>query len=346
MKKKNVLNLIRYHSEGNDIGFRTEAYEIAKDFDASGDYQLSEYIMALLSNANTFVPQIEEKDCCFLEKRSTNNNDPLPLPESIQTDIIGIVNAVTHNAGINKFLFEGKPGTGKTETARQLARILERDLYYVDFTNLIDSKLGQTQKNIVTLFKEINTFSRPDKIIVLFDEIDALALDRINSNDLREMGRATSSLLKSFDALNEELVLIATTNLYKAFDKALTRRFDAVINFNRYSQEDIFEIADKIVEEQINKHGTISKNTRLLHKILSLSKNIVMPGDLKNIIKTSIAFSNPGSQSDYLKRIYRAIRKDVEDEIKFLSDNKFTCREIEVLTEISKSEISRKLNRK
>ena len=71
-----------------------------------------------------------------------------------------------------------------------------------------------------------------------------------------------------------------------------------------------------------------------------------MPGDLKNIIKTSIAFSNPGSQSDYLKRIYRAIRNDVEDEIKFLNDNGFTCREIEVLTEISKSEISRKLNRK
>ena len=60
MKKKNVLNLVKYYAEKNDAGFRTEAYEIAKDFDNSGDYQLAEYIMSLLSNANTFVPQISE----------------------------------------------------------------------------------------------------------------------------------------------------------------------------------------------------------------------------------------------------------------------------------------------
>ena len=34
------------------------------------------------------------------------------------------------------------------------------------------------------------------------------------------------------------LFLIATTNLFNAFDKALVRRFDAVIDFNRYSQQD------------------------------------------------------------------------------------------------------------
>ena len=52
MKKKNIINLIKYRSEDNDVGFRNEAYEIARDFDESGNYQLAEYIMALLSNAN------------------------------------------------------------------------------------------------------------------------------------------------------------------------------------------------------------------------------------------------------------------------------------------------------
>ena len=56
MKKKNVINLIRYYAEKNDPAFREEAYEIARDFDASGDFQLSEYIMALMSSANAFVP--------------------------------------------------------------------------------------------------------------------------------------------------------------------------------------------------------------------------------------------------------------------------------------------------
>lgn len=56
MKKKSVINLIKYYSEENDVAFRSEAYEIAREFDKSGDSQLAEYIMALLSDANTFVP--------------------------------------------------------------------------------------------------------------------------------------------------------------------------------------------------------------------------------------------------------------------------------------------------
>ena len=44
MKKKNVLNLIKYYAEKNDAAFRNEAYEIARHFDEINNYQLSEYI--------------------------------------------------------------------------------------------------------------------------------------------------------------------------------------------------------------------------------------------------------------------------------------------------------------
>ena len=47
------------------------------------------------------------------------------------------------------------PGSGKTEAVKQVARLLDRTLFYVDFENLIDSKLGQTNKNIAVLFNEI-----------------------------------------------------------------------------------------------------------------------------------------------------------------------------------------------
>ena len=221
MKKKSVISLIKYYTEKNDVGFRSEAYEIAKDFDASGDYQLAEYIMSLLSNANTFVPQVSENVSPFFEKIEANT-DMLLLPDEITGDLIGIVNAIEHHIGINKFLFQGAPGTGKTEAVKQLARILNREIFMVDFSSVIDSKLGQTQKNLSMLFKEINQFAQPDKVIVLFDEIDALALDRTNQNDLREMGRATSTMLKEFDRMNEDVVLIATTNLYQYFDDCLS----------------------------------------------------------------------------------------------------------------------------
>ena len=53
----------------NDAGFRNEAYEIAREFDSSGDYQLAEYIMSLLSNVNTFVPQMENHESAFSKNK-------------------------------------------------------------------------------------------------------------------------------------------------------------------------------------------------------------------------------------------------------------------------------------
>ncbi len=346
MKKNEIVELIKAHVYNNEATFKSLSYDIAREFNESGDTELSDYILSLLASETTFVQQnIDFNHSSFFVELSYSK-EHLYLPESIKSDLLGIANAIKKNIGINKFLFEGDPGTGKTESVKQIARMLNRKLLSVNFDMLVDSKLGQTSKNISSLFNEINSISRPAEVIILFDEIDALALDRINGNDLREMGRATSTLLKSFDTLNENLVLIATTNLYKAFDKALTRRFDAVINFNRYTENDIFEIADLIVDEQINKFGTLSKNSRLLQKVLKLSKRKIMPGELKNILKTSIAFSNPGSSSDYLKRIYKSLISEIPgNEIVFLNNNGFTCREIEILSGISKSEISRILNK-
>ena len=343
MKKKNILNLIKYHAEKNESAFRNEAYEIAKYFDDNHDYQLSEYIMALLSDTNTFVPQIEGNNNVFVKKIDISSG-PLPLPEIIKNDILGIINAVGHNAGINKFLFQGSPGTGKTESAKQVARILERELFMVDFDSLIDSKLGQTSKNITSLFDEISTVSNPNKVIVLFDEIDAIAIDRINSNDLREMGRATSSVLKGLDALNDKIILIATTNLYNSFDKALTRRFDVIIDFDRYKQEDLIDIGEAILNELLFKFKFAGRNMKLFRKILSLMNEIPYPGELKNLIKSSLAFSDPSNEYDYLKKIYlNTCGNGLNMDLKSLQDKGFTVREIEILTGISKSQVSREL---
>ncbi len=345
MKKKNIINLIKYHVEENEAGFRAEAYEIAKEFDRLGDEQLAEYVMALMSNANTFVPQTVEESSVFFEKLTTNT-EALLLPDAIRQDIMGLINAVSRNVGINKFLFQGSPGTGKTEAAKQVARILERELYSVDFATVVDSKLGQTQKNIASLFKQINSFVHPEKIIILFDEIDSLSLDRTNANDLREMGRATSAILKELDRLDSRVVLIATTNLYKFFDKALIRRFDTVIDFNRYTQDDLIEIAEILLNNYIIKFKGTGKNIRLFRKIMELAKPIPYPGDLKNIIRSAIAFSNYNDPFDYLKRLYKELISSSEFEIEKLQKEGFTVREIELLTGVSKSQVSRELKGK
>lgn len=349
MKKQNVLNLIKYHVERNENSFRNEAIAIARDFDSIGDYQLSEYIMGLMSESNLYAPQGKDFESEFLKQVETRNLGALNLPLEISEDIKGIINAVNHNVGINKFLFEGLPGSGKTEAVKNVARLLDRSLFIVNFENLIDSKLGQTNKNITNVFREINMIPNANKIVILFDEIDVIALDRINSNDVREMGRVTSTILRELDRLtdlNKEIVLIATTNLYSNFDKALIRRFDAVINFNRYSQEDLIEVAKYYFSMFIKNFKWTSKDTRLFRKILRNAKKLPYPGELKNIIKTSLAFSEIGSEYDYLKRLYNSLIVNLEQKnINQLYEEGFTIREIEKLTGESKSAVARKLNK-
>lgn len=298
---------------------------------------------------NLYVPQASDFESKFLKQMDIRELQPLNLPVAISNDIKGIINAVNHNIGINKFLLEGLPGSGKTEAAKHIARLLDRTLYCVDFEHLIDSKLGQTNKNIASVFAEINMIPYSSKIVVLFDEIDVIALDRINRNDVREMGRVTSTILREFDRLtdlNKEIVIIATTNLYSNFDKALTRRFDVVINFNKYSKEDLLEVAEYYYVSFIKNFKDISKDTRLFKKIQRVSSDLPYPGELKNIIKTSLAFSDANVEYDYLRRLYDCLTGNLEEtDIEQLHAKGFTVREIEKLKGESKSAVSRKLRR-
>jgi len=342
MKKKNVINLIKYYTERNDAAFRDEAYAIAVDFNRNNDNELGDYIMALLSDKNTFVPQVLNGKLDYLRKIEYPPTT-LPLPECIKDELMGIVNAVSYGAGVNKFLFQGAPGTGKTESAKQLARILNRQLFVVDFDLLVDSKMGQTSKNIAELFAEINDVPYPEQIIILFDELDSIALDRTNVRDLREMGRATSAVLKGLDNLNGRIVLLATTNLYESFDKALIRRFDKVIDFARYTNEDLREIAETILEDLLQQFRFKGRNIRLFRKIIALMEPLPYPGELKNLIKTAIAFSNPHEDFDYLARLFKQIKPGFAGDYKELQAMGFSVRDIEILTKVSKSQVSREL---
>ena len=342
MKKQNIINLVKYHTEQNNAAFVSEVSEIAREFDANGDYEVAQYLMDLISNANVYIPQANYRNLQFLEKIEYSSN-PLMLPNIIEEDVIGIARAIKNKTGMSKFLFHGAPGTGKTESAFQIARLLERDILSVHLEQLIDSRLGETSKNVTRLFDEINHLMY-GKVIVIFDELDALVLNRSSANDLREMSRVTSTFLRELDALNDQIVIIATTNLFESFDKALSRRFDAIVSFDRYSKDDLIEIADAMLTSAIKKAVNSNQDMRLFNKILNGLTDIPYPGDMKQIIKTSIAFSDETSKYDYLRKIYLALNGNPKSvDIQELSDQGFTTREIEILARIPKSSVSRKL---
>ncbi len=342
MKKQNIINLVKYHTEQNNAAFVSEVSEIAREFDANGDYEVAQYLMDLISNANVYIPQANYRNLQFLEKLEYSSN-PLMLPNIIEEDVIGIARAIKNKTGMSKFLFHGAPGTGKTESAFQIARLLERDILSVHLEQLIDSRLGETSKNVARLFDEINHLMY-GKVIVIFDELDALVLNRSSANDLREMSRVTSTFLRELDTLSDQIVVIATTNLFESFDKALSRRFDAIVSFDRYSKEDLIEIADAMLTSNIKKAVNSSQDLRLFTKILNRLPESPLPGDTKQLITYSIAFSDETSKYDYLRKIYLALNGDPKNvDIQNLSEQGFTTREIEILARVPKSSVSRKL---
>ena len=342
LKKQSIINLVRYHVEKNEEAFVGEVANIAKEFDSIGDETVAQYLMELVSNSNFYVPQASYKNLRYLSKVEYSSK-PLLLPDVIEEDIIGITKAISGKSSLSKFLFFGAPGSGKTESAYQIARILNRDLLSVRLEQLVDSRLGETAKNITALFDEIKHLPY-SSVIILFDEIDAIVLDRINNNDLREMGRVTSSFIRGLDDLPDKIVIIATTNLFDSFDKALLRRFDALISFDRYSKEDLIEIADSILSAHLKQATNVRQDIRLFNKILRGLKSIPFPGDLKQIIKTAIAFSDESNEYDYLRRIYISLHDNIGViDIQKLNDEGFTTREIEILTKVPRSSVSRKL---
>lgn len=342
MKKQNLVNLVKYHVENNNDAFASEVAEIAKEFDANGDSKIAQYLMELISTANFYVPQSNYKNLKYL-RRVEYSTKPLMLPDIIEEDVIGIARAISNKSELSKFLFYGAPGSGKTESAYQIARILARDILIVDFEQLVDSRLGETAKNVALLFDEVNHLPY-NKVIVIFDEIDSLVLDRINQNDLREMGRVTSVFLKELDRLNEHIPIIATTNLYDNCDRALLRRFDAIVSFNRYSKEDLIKIADSLLAMYLKKAQNSKQDMRLFNKILKNLDSIPHPGEIKQIIKTSIAFSDESNEYDYLRKFYYSLHGNPDSiDIQKLNEDGFTTREIEILSRIPKSSVSRKL---
>lgn len=102
------------------------------------------------------------------------------------------------------------------------------------------------------------------------------------------------------------------------------------------------EIAEVLLNDFLNKFKCAGKNIRLFRKIVSLMSPIPYPGELKNIIRASVAFSNPSDEFDYLKRFYKAVYTEPTD-IHVMQSQGFTVREIEILTGISKSQVSREL---
>ena len=138
-------------------------------------------------------------------------------------------------------LFYGLPGTGKTETTLQLARLTGRDIMQVDISSIRDKWYGETEKIVRGIFDNYaQLVKRAKKIpILLINEADALLSVRTgigNNPSIDKTENAIQNIL--LEAMeNIDGIMIATTNLTCNLDSAFDRRFLYKVEFHQPSIE-------------------------------------------------------------------------------------------------------------
>jgi DNA polymerase III delta prime subunit len=137
-------------------------------------------------------------------------------------------------------LFYGAPGTGKTETAMQLARQTGRDVVQVNFAQIKSKWVGDSEKNIKQVFDNYRAKVRESKIapILLFNEADAVIGIRQEGAQgaVEKMENSIQNIiLQEMETLDG--IMIATTNLAQNLDKAFERRFLYKIKFDKPTVE-------------------------------------------------------------------------------------------------------------
>jgi AAA+ superfamily predicted ATPase len=130
---------------------------------------------------------------------------------------------------INKMLFYGASGCGKTYLTQALSVYLQYTLLTVDIAQALSS--DQVAHNISQIFKLANYLG---ECILFFDECDAIAWNRDREATGSDVARrATNSIFQHVDNMNKTNVFIAATNMLHRLDPAFERRFNMKLIFER-----------------------------------------------------------------------------------------------------------------
>jgi SpoVK/Ycf46/Vps4 family AAA+-type ATPase len=246
MKTDILKQLLESHAEGDEAGFHKAALQLASAESTAGHVRVAEELRSIIAKmppprlkrpgaiVDIAQPRGELADILEGGHREERLRDVILLDETRDQ----VERALRENRsrgrlekwGVGprrRLLFHGPPGCGKTLTAAAMAGELGLPLMTIRVDALFSRFLGATANHLRSVFAEMPR--RPG--VYLFDEFDAVAKARGDSQDVGEMSRIVTAFLQLIDADVSGSLLIAATNHSQLLDHAVFRRFDLIVPF-------------------------------------------------------------------------------------------------------------------
>ncbi|MBT9371372.1 ATP-binding protein [Rhizobium sp. CSW-27] len=237
IEMKNVLELADAALSADYTRVRRAANALARDLDKNGETSIAKELKALVRKrgvplkASGYMESlpVDSKSRLPLVEEQTWPDTPIFLNESgwrVFSDFIADARRIDDLSakGLASrlgLLLSGPPGTGKSLLAGHIAAQLSRPLYVVRLDSVISSLLGDTAKNIRSVFDFV-----PARNAVLFlDEMDAVAKLRDDRHELGELKRVVNTVIQALDGLDPSSIVVAATNHAHLLDPAIWRRF-------------------------------------------------------------------------------------------------------------------------
>ncbi|AKU79829.1 ATP-binding protein [Spiroplasma turonicum] len=310
---KDIIDLVLLTNSEDAI---LKLKEYAKHLRSEGKYNDSEYIFNILGSKETVKSSTFNSDCeqlliledLFLENEIYNKNNK---------DITKFVNIILDKVklrqlGYLKVIIYGMPGTGKTTFVKDLAKLTNRKLYSISAGKLVSSLIGQTQKNMDLLFKDIaNNYK---KSIFIIDEFDSVIGSRDEIMN-KEYHRMIGSFNLMLDKLLPETIIFAITNRLDMIDSATLRRFNVKIFCKSIDMKMFIERLFKLALEK-----EIPFKKDIVKKMLSIKKSYLNYSNIDDFITDSI-FNNTNLEHSIYK-ILSFDRNEILTSIEFSDKDK------------------------
>lgn len=257
MKADILKLLLQSHAEGDESSFRKAALQLAAAESRAGHVRVAEEIRSIIAKmpatstrkqtpvVDIAAPRGDLADILQGGHREERFRDIVLRPEAEET-LERVLSENRSRARLERFgvsprrrlLFHGAPGCGKTLAAAVLAGEMGLPLMTVRFDALFSRFLGATAVQLRAIFGEMPR--RPG--VYLFDEFDSVAKARGDSQDVGEMNRVVTAFLQLVDADMSGSILVAATNHVELLDRAVFRRFDLIVPFDKPTREQITDL--------------------------------------------------------------------------------------------------------